>query len=210
MNVIGPSQRDQNIRVEQVRPHRSSSIANVCSSVIGAASGETAKHGRPPSIWTRSVLNPRRMRSATASPIDIPFAAATERTISVMSSGRFKVVRIKMSITSPHHLLVSGALDSKYGLLSPPSCFQVRRRNPTSAPPYPRANSPYPGTTHSVPRLNHAVPGNKMTVLGINIIFDMSLIFSSLRASAPFLTDLDRFLIFSHQQLVRVPTAPLF
>jgi len=47
MEMIRPCEREQNVRIEQVGLHNSSSRANVCSSVMGAASTGTEKHGIP-------------------------------------------------------------------------------------------------------------------------------------------------------------------
>ena len=46
MNMISPRQGDQDIRVEQVRPHISSSAASVCSKVIGGAPSGMSNWGK--------------------------------------------------------------------------------------------------------------------------------------------------------------------
>ena len=81
MNVVGPRQRDQKIYVQQ-RNHAysSSSAAQTCSSVIGAASVGTSKTGNPERVFDRPCgARPRRARSERAFPMFFPSAAATLR-----------------------------------------------------------------------------------------------------------------------------------
>src|SRR5947209_2361372 len=103
VHMIGPCQRNQDIGVQEVRLHASSSAARVCSRVIGGASAGTEKQGkrRPSSVWGAG-RTPLRTSSATASPSEIPLASATERIRSPTSSGRLIVVRIMMIVASRH------------------------------------------------------------------------------------------------------------
>src|SRR4051794_4672479 len=122
VNMISPRQGDQDVRIEQVRFHISSSAARVCSNVMGGLPSGTSNCGNMLSVRPDvRGCNPFRTSSATASPREMPFTPANDRMTSTTSSGKFRVVRIVMMIASHHQTnfgrsRLSSIFDPKYGI----------------------------------------------------------------------------------------------
>ena len=107
MYVVGPSQSNENVDVEQAGHGQSLRALCTSSLVIGPVPASTQKTGIPSSSLVRVRLKPSRANSDTALPRLIPFLAARARATASTSSSMVTVVRIR---TSSHHATDSSRL----------------------------------------------------------------------------------------------------
>jgi len=100
MHVSRPGERDQNIRIQQIR-HQSSSGSRTISDVTGSASGTSAKVGKgdfQPVDGLPGGRSPRRASSETADPREMPFSWANARAEARTRSAMSNVVGITASL----------------------------------------------------------------------------------------------------------------